>query len=170
MGIGSSIPTSISIHLPSNGSPPREEIGVQRRTEYWRSADSNRRCFYRATSSPVTISAGAVTVQTLVSKGSLTLSGGTLTLNGDSQIDGHSRNRRHTGWRLACSLSRDPQPVDGRNNDGRRHHRFESNLGHYGGAQKALTGIRILNLYGITTWRGIRRPTTCDPFRRRDNQ
>ena len=34
------------------------------------------------------ISAGTVTIQTLISNSSVTLSGGTLTLNGDSQING----------------------------------------------------------------------------------
>jgi len=44
--------------------------------------------FIGITSSPVTISAGTVIIQSLISNTALTLSGGTLTLNGDSQING----------------------------------------------------------------------------------
>ncbi|MGE0642374.1 MAG: Ig-like domain-containing protein [Nitrospira sp.] len=39
-------------------------------------------------SSPVVISSGAVTVQTLIANGAVTLSGGTFAINGDSQING----------------------------------------------------------------------------------
>jgi methionine-rich copper-binding protein CopC len=44
--------------------------------------------FIPVLSSPVVISSGAVTIQSLISNGSVTLSGGTLTINGDSQING----------------------------------------------------------------------------------
>jgi len=44
--------------------------------------------FIGVTSSPVVISSGTVTLQSLISNSALTLSGGTLTLNGDSQING----------------------------------------------------------------------------------
>ena len=44
--------------------------------------------FIGITSSPVVISSGTVNIQSLISNSALTLSGGTLILNGDSQING----------------------------------------------------------------------------------
>jgi hypothetical protein len=111
--------------------------------------------FIGVTSSPVTITSGSVTVLSLISNANLTLSGGTLTLNDDSQING---TFIFSGGTLTgpggLALFGTGNQWTGGTMSGTGHTDVVNDLAITGAATKGLSGGRILNVMGTTTWSG----------------